>query len=618
MSDQLDLAQGFDEVSREDWEAAVDDATKGRGVASLTRTLPEGFEVAPLVTPQDGIAATGIARGTHEPWGVRVVARHPDVEVANRTLLDELERGASEVHVRLDLATRSGTGEGRGVDGVAVADAAQLGALLDGVLLDLAPVSLDAGASFHAAGTSLLDLADGTAVAGLRLGADPLAALASTGTLPQGMENALAQLVDLARRSVEVGGARAVAVDTSTHHDAGATEELDLGIALGTAVVYLRAMVEAGLDVADAADQIEFRIPVGVDQFLGIAKLRALRLLWRRVLEASGVSDPAPALVHAELGASLLSRRDPWTNLLRGTIATFAAAVGGADSVTVPPFDARLGLPTELGRRVARNTQHVLRREGHLARVADPAAGSHHVEALTHDLAHAAWATFQRIEHEGGMVAALVDGHVHDGIARRLADRERAVATRKRPVTGVSQFPLLDERLPAVDDPDAAIPTGLPASGFLPAEGPHLDVPALVPAPVAAPFEDLRDAAQARPVEPTILSVNLGPLARHTARATFAANLFAAGGIRAIPTDGFDEPGAAVAALGEAGINLAVVCGDDEQYADVGAAFVSALRDAGATVWLAGRPDEAIPADGFVHLGCDVVAVLDHAHGALG
>ncbi|MFT5224003.1 MAG: methylmalonyl-CoA mutase, partial [Glaciecola sp.] len=358
--------------------------------------------------------------------------------------------------------------------------------------------------------------------------------------------------------------------------------------------------------------QIEFRIPVGVDQFVGIAKLRAIRRLWARVLAVSG-ADPRPALVHASLGVSLLTRHDPWGNMLRGTIACFAAGVGGADSVTIPPFDAALGLSGELGRRVARNTQLVLQREGHLARVLDPSAGSHHVESLTEDLAQAAWNTFQKIEAEGGMVAALVDGHVHEGIARRLAAREAVVATRKRPVTGVSEFPLLDERLPQVEAVEQVVDAHLARSAFLPRTGPYTHVEPLAPVAVAAPFEDLRDLAESRHSRPTILSVNLGPLARHTARATFAANLFASGGIEAIGTDGFDSPGAAVAALTEAGTNLAVLCGDDEQYAETGAAFVSAMQAAGATVWVAGKPDEALGADGFIHLGCDVVAVLASA-----
>lgn len=621
MLEDRKLDGGFPEIDLAQWEAGVEDALKGRPASSLRRTLPEGIEVAPLATSANAPAGTVTARSTPGPWGLRVVAHHPVVAEANRTLLDDLTRGASEVHVRFDLATRQGTGDARGVDGVAVLDQSALAALLEGVLLDLAPVSLDAGASFLAAGRALMALGAAARgeLAGLLLGADPIGALAATGSLPQGMEQALADVATLAAEAHAAKGTlRAVAVDTSAFHDAGATEELDLAIAVATGVAYLRAMVAGGLTVGQAAAQIEFRLPVGVDQFVAIAKLRAFRRLWARVLEASG-SLSSPALVHASLGASVLTRRDPWSNILRGTVACFAAGVGGADSVTIAPFDAALGLPGELGRRVGRNTQLVLQREAHLDAVADPAAGSHHVEALTEDLARAAWSTFQRIEHEGGMVAALVDGHIHDGIARRLAAREALVATRKRPITGVSEFALLDERLPDLVAVDPTAREHLPPSTFLPREGPWSHVESLQPASVAAPFEALRDVAESGTSRPTIASVNLGELARHTARATFAANVFAAGGIAAVDLDGVGSPAAAANSFTAQGSGpLVVVCGDDDQYDEMGADYVAALKAAGATVWVAGKPDDRLGADGFVHLGCDVVAVLEQALVALG
>lgn len=619
MAADFPLAAGFEATTRAQWVEAVDAATRGRGVEGLTVRLTEGFDVLPLLTPEDDVPLAHLQPTPGGPWGIRVVVEQPDPRAANRVLLDDLARGATQAHVRLDLGTRDGSGDARGVDGVAVVDAAAMADVLQDVLLDVAPVSLDAGASFLAAGRALLSLAVAAGPeADVRLGADPIGALAATGSLPQGIEQALADLATLAQEAVASDvTARAVAVDTTSHHDAGATDELDLGICLATAVTYLRVMTAAGMDIHDAADQIEFRIAVGVDQFLGIAKVRALRQLFLRVLELSGAT-PRPATVHVALGRSLVTRRDPWGNLLRGTIACFAAGVGGADSVTVPPLDSALGLPGELGRRVARNTQLVLQREAHLARFEDPAAGSLHVEALTDELCRAAWTTFQRIEDEGGMLAALVDGHVHDAIERRLAVRVEAVVTRRRPITGVSEFALLDERVPQTVEADPADLAHLPPSDFLPRTGPWTQVPALALATVAGPFEALRDAADAMATRPRILLANIGPVARHTARATFAANAFAAGGIEAVTSDGFDEPRDAVAALADAGTDLAVVCGDDEQYAESGAAFVAALQSAGATVFLASRPLDDIPADGWVHLGVDLPAVLVQAQAACG
>ena len=625
MTDQRDvltLADGFEHVDDTQWAAAVETALRGKSVDSLTRTLAEGIAVKPLHTPADALdAGPDVSRPAGE-WGIRVRAAHPDPDVANRWLLEDLEGGATQISVRLDRSARHGAADGVGDDGVNVRDAADLGRLLDGVLLDLAPIALEPGVAFAAAGNALLDLlADTTDVARASLGADPVGALAEGGSLPQGIEVALADLATLAMRAHEAGHA-AVSVSTHAVHGAGATEDLDLAVALSTTATYVRAMVDAGLDVDAAFGQVEWRLPVGVDQFLAIAKVRAARRLFARMAEASGAAEAARVLrLHADSAPSHLTTRDPWVNILRGTIACFSAGVAGADSMTVLPFDAPTGVPGFLGRRIARNTQLVLQREGHLARVGDPAAGSWYVEQLTDDLARAAWSAFQDIEGRGGIVAVLLDGSLAAQIAPARADREQAVATRKRPVTGVSEFPDVHED--PVEGEDLVVPSDARASDLAPAAtGDAIELTPLPYAPIAAGYEALRDAADARAAtagkRPTILLANLGPIARHTARAMFAKNAFEAGGFEAIGNDGFEDPAAAVDALKAAGAPIAVLCGDDEQYADIGPAFVSALQDAGAKVWVAGRPDDALGADGFVHVGADLLAVLGAAQAAAG
>src|SRR3954469_23041296 len=313
----------------------------------------------------------------------------------------------------------------------------------------------------------------------------------------------------------------------------------------------------------------------------------------------------------------MTTRHDPWVNMLRTTVACFAAGVGGADAVTVQPFDAALGLPNTFSRRIARNTQSLLVEEGSLARVLDPAGGSWYVEALTDELARAAWDWFTEIERAGGLQQALADGLVRDRIAaawraraERLGDRADAItrgsgfpqparlAHRTDAITGVSESPTLAEKLPE-RQPAAEVlprtPEGLPRVR------------------AAEAFEELRDRAEAAAGRPRVYLATIGPIARHTARATFAANIFQAGGLETPTGNGIDG-------FAEAGTTVACICGTDRDYAESAAGLAAELKAAGATsVWLAGKPDLAIDGvDGHVFTGCDALDVLRTVHDELG
>jgi methylmalonyl-CoA mutase len=276
-------------------------------------------------------------------------------------------------------------------------------------------------------------------------------------------------------------------------------------------------------------------------------------------------------------------------------VACFAAGVGGADVVTVQPFDAALGLPDAFARRIARNTQTLLVEEGSLARVLDPAGGSWYVESLTEDLAQAAWAWFTEIERAGGLAAALDSGLVAGRIAAAWAERADRLAHRTDALTGVSEFPNPAEVLPS------RRPAAAPPSGGLPRVR------------AAAAFEDLRDAVEAVEPRPRVYLATLGPVARHTARATFAANLFQAGGLLTPTGDGAN-------AFAAAGTTVACICGTDRDYAADAAGLAAELRAAGATqVWLAGSPSTGVDGvDGYVYAGCDALAVLRSALDELG
>jgi methylmalonyl-CoA mutase len=405
-------------------------------------------------------------------------------------------------------------------------------------------------------------------------------------------------------------------VDTRVYHGGGATEAQELAAGLATAIQYLRWLEAEGLDIEDAARRIGFVLTADADQFLSIAKLRSLRLLWSRAQAAMGLA-PQPGVVHVETAMRMMSRHDPHVNLLRTTTAALAAGVGGADAVTALPFTAALGLPDGFARRLARGLQVMLQEESGIGRVGDAGAGSGLVEGATAELAAVAWGVFQAIEAQGGMLAGLQSGFVQKRIAEAASARRQAVAERRFGLTGVSRFPRLEEvAMDVLDVP-------LPQDWDMPIEDAIACTP-LVQERVSRPFEALRDAADAavgRSGErPAVFLANLGATAEHDARARWARNLFAAGGIAALADDGFDSPEAAAEAFRASGAQIACLCGSDRGYAEMGAAAVEALHKAGAVrVYVAGKPGELEGAaiDEFLYDGIDVVAALDRVHEAL-
>lgn len=572
----LALASEQDRHTREEWEhaaAAVLRKTRRLGDDDpdtlvwdkLTRTTLDGIGIAPLGTPDllDGLQTAGrpIRAGA---WDIRARLAGADAKLLNEAALVELDGGVTSLWAQVGADT-------------------DLAELLDGVLLDLAPVVLESATPLASA-RALLALADDRGVdlhPDTNLGADPIGDAVRAGGHPASAGQLL-PTVELARTA----GVRAVVVDATVVHDLGASDAQELGYSMAVGAAYLRALADAGLTVAEAARLVEFRFAATDEQFATIAKLRAARRLWARMLELSGLAAGTAAEVgqrqHAVTSRPMLSKYDPYVNMLRTTVAAFAAGVGGADAVTVLPFDTPLGVPDAFGRRIARNVSHLLIDEAHVHEVADPAGGAYAVEKLTDDLAVAGWAELGRIEEAGGVEAALADGSLRGRIDDVVARRDREVATRRRPITGLTEFPALGETLPVRE----------------PSTDPTEDVRRY-----GAAFEALRDQPAASPV----FLATMGTVAQHTARATFAANLLAAGGIAvdvAGPTQGPDD---LVAAYD--GQPVVCLAGPDPAYAAWGAGAAEALRTAGARhVIIAGKPTDYT--DDACAMGVDALGFL--------
>ena len=685
----MKFVEDFEAPSYDDWKAEVERALKGAPFdKKMFNKSYEGITVRPIYTRQDWPSAgdpsgfpgaSPFTRGATasgnrlNDWDVRQLYCDPDPKDANDVILHELERGVTSLILRFDRAARGGrdgdaASDEAGRDGIMLYSVDDLDLLLTGVYLDLVPIVLQPGAQFLPAAGMLMALWDKHNVAADEakgvFGADPLGTLAAEGTLPVSVDAALSQMADLAKYTAATyPNVAAVTVDTSPYHNAGASETQDLAAAMATGVAYMRAMTAAGLDVDAACRQIQFTLPVDCDQFLGICKLRAARKLWARVAEACGASEPARAMrLHAISAERIFSQRDPWVNMLRTTVTCFSGAIGGAEAVTVLPFNAALGLPDALGRRVARNTQIMLAEESNLAKVIDAGGGSWYVEARTDELARAAWSEFQTIEAAGGIAAVLADGSFAGRIAEAWEAREKNLAKRKDPLTGVSEFPNIMEGAPQVMVPDMAaaraaavdrLAAARGAGGAAPADasvaavkaaaaaratlgtmaaapaGDGASVTALPRHRAAEAFETLRDAADVclanTGKRPAIFLANLGPIAKHTGRATFAKNFFEVGGIEALSNTGFKDAESCAKAFKDSGARVAILCSADPVYEEMAEATAKALKAAGCEyLFLAGAPGDKKDAymqagvDGFVFMGCDVLATLKSTLSLLG
>jgi methylmalonyl-CoA mutase len=617
MPESLTLAAAFPPTTDAEWRKLVDAALKGASFEKrLVSQTYDGLRVEPLY-PRAAGAEPVAGRAPGAPWTLMQRVDHPDPAKANAQALHDLENGATGLAIVMAGAVSA---NGFGLDGSAavierVFDNIQLDA---GITIDFNLSQANRSAVQHFAALVERRKIPAAAVQ-LLAGLNPIGGLAVTGSSPRAWSELSTYFADAVRALAQGFRGPFAVADGRIIHNAGGSEAQELSFAIASAVTYLRALEAGGIPLDAARGMIYFRLSADADEFLTIAKFRALRKLWARVEAACGLT-PKPTYVAAETAWRMMTRRDADVNMLRTTIAVTAAGLGGADNIAVLPHTAALGLPDAFARRVARNIQLVLLEESNLAKVADPAAGSGAIEDLTSKFCAAAWTQFQEIEAAGGIWSALEQGLVQSKVATVRAEREKAIARRKEALTGTSDYPNLAEKTPAVLDVAAVV---------LPKE--HVTAVTATPLPrirLAEPYEALRDISDAvlakTGARPKVFLANLGKLSEFTARATFAKNFYEAGGIEAVGNDGFPDGAAMLAAFKASGAKLACLCSSDKVYETEAAEAAQALTAAGATVHLAGRPAEHEAAwrqagmKSFAFVGCDVLSTLRAAHDSLG
>ncbi len=683
------LLSEFPANSYAEWKAAAEALLKGAPFEKklLTRT-PEGITLQPIYNASDieGIdavnslpGADGNLRGTRaigyrgEPWEIAQELPFGEPTAFNSALQESLYRGQSALNVTLDIATLNGsdpdeapTGE-VGACGLSLSCLEDIQAAFRDVMPEAVSFHLQGGCSGLALGALFETWLDGQevlnkdAVKG-SLGIDPLGILAASGTLPTSLEQAYTEMAAAAKACLkERPGFRAVGASGLPYHQAGASAVEELACLLATGLAYLRVLQDKGLSIDEAAAQIRFTVSLGGNFFMELAKLRAFRVLWARIVtELGGSNEAAKALVHGRTGLFNKTRLDPYVNMLRTTTEALCGVTGGVDSLCVGAFDECIRTPDSFSARIARNTQVILQEECELTAVADPAGGSWFVEKLTDELGRAAWSAFQDIEKDGGMFESLSNGKLQKCFADTFTQKSKLLAQRRSSLIGTNQYPNATEkpletrpvdysavqsrraralgnvRLSDTEESDQTVMNALGAltdadpgqwldickKAF--AAGASLgevtkalrgkagEAPTIEQLPslrLAAPYETLREASRKYAAEnghgPKLFLVNLGALRRHKLRADFTRGFFETGGFEVVYPKGFDESAAAIEALKESGAKAAILCGHDDDYAEKAVDFFKALKDAvpGLHLMLAGDPGDK--ADAFTQAGMD-------------
>lgn len=672
------LLTDFTPATYEQWRALTEEQLKGAPFEKklVTRTL-EGIDVQPLYRAADteGLAHLGEAPGsghyvrgtsaggyrTH-PWAIAQEVPYGTPARFNAAVRHDLMRGQSALNVLLDIATHNGqdpdaaeTGEVCAC-GLSLATLDDCAAAFEGIYLDMIPVYIQSGVS----GVGVLSLLAAyqtrekkplTQLSG-GLGYDPLGVLARAGTLPVSLEAAYNEMAALTEWcAANTPAFRPVMVNAETYREGGAHGVQELAYALATGVDYLRAMLARGLSIEEAAKSIRFTFALGPQFFLEVAKLRAARMLWSRVVEAFGGSDEARKMrVH---GRTLLYNKtltDPYVNMLRTTTEAFSGVVGGVESLHSGAFDEILREPSEFSRRIARNTQIVLQEECELGATVDPAGGSFLVEKLTDEVAQESWSLFQQIEKDGGMATALQKGSVQKAVGATAAERAKRFGQRRDVLVGTNQYANAKEEAPKMEMPDYAalhhtrsrelasyrisgeregdekvldclarvqqsagaaridaaveaasaggtlgeITRALRAS----APGEPAKASALCIHRLSQPYEQLRGASAAFALStgkpPQVFLCNMGPLRQHKLRADFTRGFLEPGGFEVVYPQGFQSAqDAAEAALGS-GARVAVICSTDDTYPEDVPAVCQAIKakDPDMYLMMAGFPGD--------------------------
>jgi methylmalonyl-CoA mutase len=613
------LFTGFPPVSTREWEAKIKADLKGADYEKkLIWKTPEGFKVKPFYSaedlrdlqyPESEPGRFPFVRGDKSAgnaWEIRQDFTVFDIPAAIEKARLAIENGVTSVgfditrkgdmyyHDFRTLIRSFGFGK----------------ASLNLVAGEMAPAYMD----FLLKALEELNIDTDTVRGSIDF--DPMGQLATTGGFyyseKEDFDNADRMLLAAVN---ELSGLRVLPVNSFLFGNAGASAVQELGIGLSMAAEYMSRLSDAGHDVTDVAQNIQWNLGVGSSYFIEIGKVRAARVLFSHLLDAFDGRNEKAVFIHSVTTSWNKTLYDAHVNMLRLTVEAMAAVLGGCNSLLVKPFDSAFREPDEFSERIARNTQAILKEEAYLDKVADPAAGSYYIESLTHSLVEHAWQHFLEIEDKGGYVKAFMTGFIGSEIKATGEHRRQMVASRRENLLGTNQYPNAQDAMK--DDLVEEIAYYVPERAAEPIAEP------LFMGRAAQEFEKLRLAAESSPKgRPRVFMLPYGNLAMRLARSQFSGNFFACAGYEIIDNLGFCSADEGVEKAVKAGAQVIVVCSSDEEYPEI-APEVFEKAKGKAIVVVAGAPacmDDLKKAgiSEFIHMRSNVLETLKQFHHKLG
>jgi len=645
------LFEEFPPVSKAEWEAQIARDIKGADPDKLDWKPYEGFTVKPFYTDGDldslGYLTDAVpeeypyVRGTKSrsnDWNIAERIAAGTVKEANRLALESIVKGADAVTFICEV-------EDEIIHGVPVQKQGDMSRLLQNLPIGEIPIHFECGNAAAAIFSLFINEAGKRGVKPEALSgsvdADPLKYVALRGSFPKGERQSFEELRQLVSYTdAHVPEFRCLSVGSRHFHDSGASATQELAFALASGVEYLDRLTSMDLTVDQISPRMRFSFSVGSNYFMEIAKLRAARLLWAEIVKQYRPENMSSAMMSIETRTSSWNMTifDPYVNMLRGTVEAMAAAIGGSDTLSVLPFDSVLRAPDEFSRRMARNTQLILKNESYMDRVVDPSSGSYYIEELTDSIAKAAWDKFLKIEEAGGFVEAFRSGLIQREIEDIARQRDMNIATRKDFFLGVNQYPNLTEKNPVkidggipskklttkkqIEEPDSIerlreyLEGGNTGIGDVVGSGrtdDKLGVKPLRPYRGPEAFEEMRlrtvKHAKETGKAPVVFLLPVGNISMRNARANFSSNFFGCAGFKVIENRGFDTIEKGVKAAVKSGAQIVVICSSDKEYPDLAPGIAEQIKTAkpDTRVVIAGYPKEQLDelrksgVDEFIH-----------------
>lgn len=611
----LNLLKDFPAPNWDEWKALVVESLKGGDYDKLMKTRTyEGITLEPIYRKEDiqnldfpksdpgqvpYVRGNDPQRLIDQGWYVAQKQTEKDLTKLNKILKDELDRGLSMINFCMSSCC----------DGIVFKSVEELETLLDGIDIKAAPLFIQSSISSPQSFDILLQYLHkhGIPAAELQgaLGFDPIGELAGQGSLALNPEE-MWQRIDeeVSARLEHAPKFKAFVIDSSVYENAGASAVQELALVLASAISYLKKLVADGKNINALAPLFSVKLSLGSNFFMEIAKIRAFRLLWAEMIKAFGGNELSQKVwIHGRTADFNKSVYDLYVNMLRTTTESFSGVIGGVDSLEVTPFDNVVAKNTEFSRRMARNQQLILKEESNFAKVADPAGGSYYIESITAQLADLAWKLMQEIEANGGMIAALQSGMIHDILADTAKARIDAVNKRRDVFVGVNMYANPDDKYL---QPLKMHKCGCQDCAF------KLDRGPIQPLRVLAQVEELRATVSAK--SPKIMLLNMGEVGEYKARADFSLGFFQMAGFEIISDKAFKTVEEAIAAAKAAKVDAFCICSTDDNYEQLVAPLCAGIKP--AIMILAGYPKDKVAEyqesgiDFFIHIRANAYETL--------